>query len=133
MATKTKSPAKKRFIDNKDGTVTDTKTNLIWQKEDDGKERNWKDAKNYCDKNKANLPGKGWRMPTREELLTIVDLKRYGPAADSIFSAKSSWYWSSTPYAYGSVYAWVVYFDDGGVSWGVVSSGGCVRAVRQNS
>ena len=122
-----------RFIDNGDNTITDTKTNLIWAKEDDGKERKWKDAKKYCEDNEAKLPGEGWRMPTREELLTIVDLERYNPAADPIFNAKSEWYWSSTPCAFDSGGAWCVGFYFGGVGWYGVDGGYLVRPVRQNS
>lgn len=127
----TKSSAK-RFIDQ-GSTVLDTQTNLVWMKEDDGVERNWKDAKEYCKKNKAKLPGKGWRMPTREEQLTIVDLKRYCPAADPIFKAKNAWYWTSTPCADDSAYAWYVDFNGGYVSWGYVYGKQYVRPVRQNS
>lgn len=122
-----------RFVDNGDNTVTDSKTNLLWMKEDDGKERNWADAKKYCEDNEAKLPGEGWRMPTREELLTIVNLERYSPAADPIFNAKSSRYWTSTPCAGGAGGAWCVYFDDGSVDWSSMGYGSCVRPVRQNS
>lgn len=123
-----------RFTDNGDNTVTDTKTNLTWAKEDDGKERNWKDAKEFCEKNEMKLPGEGWRMPTREELLTIVDLERYRPAIDPIFRiAEGTWFWSSTPYAGDSGLAWIVPFHDGGVDWGNIDYEYFVRPVRQNS
>ena len=32
------------FVDNLDGTVTDTETGLMWQQADDGTQRNWEDA-----------------------------------------------------------------------------------------
>ena len=82
---------------------------------------------------KQNFRGEGWRMPTREELLTIVDLERYNPAADPIFNAKSEWYWSSTPCAFDSGGAWCVGFYFGGVGWYGVDGGYLVRPVRQNS
>ncbi len=123
-----------RFTDNGDNTITDSKTGLIWAKEDDGKERNWKDAKAFCENNEMKLPGEGWRMPSREELLTIVDLERYGPAIDPIFKiADGTWFWSSTPCASDAGGAWPVYFSDGYVSWSGMSGGCYVRPVRQNS
>lgn len=121
-----------RFIDNGDKTVTDTKTGLTWQKTDDGKARTWKDAKKYCEE--ISLPGKGWRMPTREELESILDLTRYNPAIDPIFEgAKSDWYWSSTAHADYTDYAWFVLFYHGYVSCSSRDSLCFVRAVRQNS
>lgn len=123
-----------RFTDNGDNTITDSKTGLTWMKEDDGKERNHKDAIAYCENNEAKLPGEGWRLPTVEELFSLIDFSRHHPAMDPMFKVPEyPWYWSSTPYAYGSGSAWVVYFDDGSVGWGSIGSECCVRPVRQNS
>lgn len=123
-----------RFVDNGDGTVTDKETNLTWMKQDDGKKRSWADAKKYCEENQAKLPGEGWRMPTVNELFSLVDHTKYGPAIDPLFlNTQSSYYWSSTPYAGGSGFAWCVSFYSGGVGWDGLSSGYLVRPVRQNS
>lgn len=123
-----------RFIDNGDGTVTDKETNLVWMKQDDGTRRKWKEAKEYCEENKAKLPGEGWRLPTVKELISIIDYEKYNPAIDPIFTkTQSSYYWSSTPHAGGSGYAWFVYFSDGYVVWSYMDDGNCVRPVRQNS
>lgn len=132
METATKITA--RFTDNGDNTIIDSKTNLVWMKEDDGIERNWEDAKKYCEKNEAKLPGTGWRLPTIEELFSIIDFSRHHPAIDPVFTkTKSDYYWSSTPYANFSGYAWVVYFSFGGVNWFGIGYDDFVRAVRQNS
>ena len=40
--------AENRFVDNGDGTVTDTKKHLMWQKEDNGEEITFKQALEYC-------------------------------------------------------------------------------------
>ncbi len=123
-----------RFIDNKDGTVTDKETNLTWMKQDDGKRRKWEEAKKYCEGNQAKLPGEGWRLPTVKELISIVDYDKYGPAIDPIFTeTQTSYYWSSTPYAGASGYAWIVFFGDGDVYWVGMDGGYHVRPVRQNS
>lgn len=117
-----------RFIDNGD-TVTDQKTGLTWMKEDDGERRTLEEAKAYCEQ-----VGEGWRLPTIDELQTIIDRSKYRPAIDPVFTnTKSSWYWSSTPYAVNSSGAWVVYFNFGYVDWDGVSSSGFVRPVRQDS
>jgi len=106
-------PKASRFIDNGDGTVTDKETNLVWMKEDDGKERKWEEAKQYCEK-----LGNGWRLPTIKELISIIDYERHDPAIDPIFTnTKSSYYWSSTPHASYSDVAWGVYFGNGGVNY----------------
>ena len=81
--------------------------NLEWQAKDDGNERNWEDSLIY-----ATTLGDGWRLPTIGELFSIIDFTVYKPAC-KIDSCRSSYYWSSSPYAYGSSYAWYVNFYDG--------------------
>jgi uncharacterized caspase-like protein len=56
-----------RFIAYDNGTVLDTKTNLIWAAKDNGRAINWTNARSYCE----NYRGGGytdWRMPTKDEL-----------------------------------------------------------------
>jgi len=55
-----------RFIAYENGTVLDTRTNLMWAAKDNGEDINWYDAKKYCE----NYRGGGytdWRMPTIDE------------------------------------------------------------------
>jgi hypothetical protein len=58
-----------------------------------------------------------WRIPTVDELATIVDYgKPYpGPSINTIYFPNTSWgpYWSSTPYVPWSYQAWAVGFLDG--------------------
>ncbi len=64
-----------RYIDNRNGTVTDTKTGLMWASRDNGSKINWHDARSYC----QNYKGGGhsdWRMPTLRELSGLYDKKR---------------------------------------------------------
>ncbi len=61
-----------RFIAYDNGTVLDTRTNLMWAAKDNGSSINWADAKSYCE----NYRGGGytdWRMPTQEELAGLYD------------------------------------------------------------
>jgi tetratricopeptide (TPR) repeat protein len=56
-----------RFIAYVDGTVLDTRTNLMWAAKDNEKGISWEDANNYCE----NYRGGGytdWRMPTQDEI-----------------------------------------------------------------
>jgi hypothetical protein len=61
-----------RFIAFNNGTVLDTRTNLMWAAKDNGRNTIWADAKSYCE----NYRGGGytdWRMPTQEELAGLYD------------------------------------------------------------
>ena len=66
--------AAERFVDNKNGTVTDSKTGLMWAAKDNGSKVDWYDAKKYCE----NYRGGGysdWRMPAMSELNGLYDAK----------------------------------------------------------
>jgi len=133
-----------RFVDNKDGTIKDTKTGLIWVKNPHtdlpDKFKNymtWKDAIAAC--KELNFSGhKDWRLPTIEELRELVDYTRGAkpgePAIDTKFfsDTKCNWYWSSTPCAWGSGCAWCVSFSSGDVSSVGKASYFCVRPVRSS-
>ena len=53
-----------------------------------------------------------WRLPTKRELLSIVDNSSLKPAVDTRFFPNTvpAYYWSSSPYADQSALAWQVYF-----------------------
>lgn len=104
------------YQDNGNETVTDRKSGLIWMKSDDGTGRTWQDAVDYC----AGLVFAGqsdWRLPSRFELDSIVDYGRFYPSINPVFCSRSSFYWSAVPYAGDPVYAWGIYFNDGGDHW----------------
>ena len=70
-----------RFNDNDDGTVTDNLTGLMWTKNSQqvAGERNWYDAITaYNDLNFAGY--NDWRLPNVNELLSLIDRERLGPA-----------------------------------------------------
>jgi hypothetical protein len=108
------------YTDNANGTVTDNATGLIWQKEDDNNTYTWSsdgvvtEASDYC--TTLDLGGStSWRLPTIEELVSILDIGRYSPAIDTVYTnTNSSSYWSSTTYAPDVSYAWFVGFSNGG-------------------
>ncbi|MCX5820887.1 MAG: caspase family protein [Deltaproteobacteria bacterium] len=64
-----------RFISYNNGTVSDTKTNLMWAAKDNGSNINWANAESYCE----NYRGGGytdWRMPTQDELAGLYDANK---------------------------------------------------------
>ncbi len=75
---------------------------------------------------------KDWRLPTVEELLSIVNLDTYYPAIDSNYfpNTQSNWFWSSSPNANVSGYAWIVSFYYGNSSGNYKDSSSNVRLVR---
>lgn len=117
--------------DTSKGIVVDHMTGLIWAAETSPNELNWEEAKRYC----ANLEIGGytdWRLPTIDELRTIVDKSRGNPAINTDFfpDTKSSSYWSSTTNANDTNRAWYIYFRDGLDNYYYKSYYGYVRAVR---
>jgi len=118
------------YTDNGNGTITDNVTGLLWQKQDDGTTCTWDAANTYCAG--LSLTGTGWRVPTRRELMSIVDYGKYSPSINGTYfpNTQSSWYWSSTTYASNTTYAWNVYFGNGYVYVNYKTSTGYVRCVR---
>jgi OOP family OmpA-OmpF porin len=104
-----------RFVAYDNGTVLDTKTNLIWAAKDNGSNINWTDAKSYCE----NYRGGGytdWRMPTKGELKGLYDDSIFGKNGyhlTKLIKLSGSFIWSSemigsntfvTSFLYGLAY-----------------------------
>ncbi len=127
------------FVDNGNGTVTDTSTGLMWQQDTAGDGQGnydrmtWEEALAYCES--RTIGGHtDWRLPTIKELHSLVDYSRYNPAINTTYfpNTVSFDYWSSTTYAGNTYNAWYVYFYDGHDSWDSKSYNNYnyVRAVR---
>ncbi len=117
-----------RYVDNGDGTVTDSWTSLIWQQATAPYLLTWDNAIVYC--NNLTLAGHSdWRLPDRDELSSLVD-RNYDPKIhpDYFPDTRSDWYWSSTTLA--TNYAWVVNFSSGLDSTDLKTRSRFVRAVR---
>lgn len=101
------------FVDNGDGTVTDTTTGLMWQQETGGK-MEWESAISYCEALETG-GHTDWRLPTIKELQTIADYNRYSPAIDTGYfpNTFSSFYWAATTDSSNSSLAWGIYLDYG--------------------
>ena len=116
-----------RFTDNGDGTVTDNLTGLIWLKNANcGGTMTWANALTYCHTLSSGSCGLSdgsvegdWRLPNRRELLSLIDDGRSDPALPSghpFTGVLSSYYWSSTAFAFGTSLAWSVYLFVGSVN-----------------
>ncbi|MBW1671647.1 MAG: PEGA domain-containing protein [Deltaproteobacteria bacterium] len=95
-----------RFVDHRNGTVTDTKTGLMWTREDSyvhlGKYLNWEQSGSYV--NKLSTGGyDDWRLPKIAELKKIYEIEKSNTDKDGdiihidpIFSSGGTfWNWSS--------------------------------------
>lgn len=105
--------ASTRFVDNQDGTITDTLTGLVWLK-DAGclGTAFWGDALNAVSQLSSGACGLSdssqagdWRMPNLVELESLIDVSASNPALSAgnpFISVSNGIYWSSTSY-YGGV------------------------------
>lgn len=121
-----------RFERLSDGIVRDNTTGLEWDTSDfGGKEFTFEKAVKACEDLRTGGHS-DWRLPTIQELLSLVDYTRHEPAINKEFfpNCKSSWYRTSTPYAPFSGYSWIVYFSYGGSSYDHRDLDLFVRAVR---
>ncbi len=119
-----------RFVDNKDGTVTDNLTGLIWLKNTRcfGM-MDWKDAQlaakrlkdGDCGPDPAFTLSDGssagdWRLPSMSDLCTLIDFSKRNPALPDghMFSDfPSGYFWSATTLDNNPGMAWIVYFESG--------------------
>ena len=107
--------------------VTDLVTGLMWDK-DYATGKTWQQALEYCeDRNHAGETD--WRLPNRNELMSLVSYERYSPASD-FPDMPSQWFWSSSSGAYGPANAWGVKFNYGYVGSDGEPDAGYVRCVR---
>lgn len=88
----------------------------------------WREAEEYA---------KQFGMqPSDFELSTLIDRSKRNPAiieAAKILDLKTDdWYWSRTPLAGNSDYAWFVDFEDGGMYYSIEASNYYVRPVRSS-
>jgi len=85
------------YVDNRDGTVIDTTTNLTWEQTDDGYPKNIHAAYQYCEE--LDLSGHNdWRMPTISELEEISNIggHKNEHIICQVFDTKNSSYWTQT-------------------------------------
>ena len=106
------------YVANADGTATHTPTGLMWKRCAEGQV--WADnactgaAATYAWEAAKPLSGDtagktDWRLPTIEELLTLVDYSQYAAINETAFPNSENLYlWSSSYLASYADYAWYV-------------------------
>jgi len=88
--------AEKRFVDNGDGTVTDMRRKIMWQKGDNGREVTFEEAQDYC--KTLRLAGYvDWRLPNPDEPDTAVAVELMMRLHSRDAYAYFDLYWSSNP------------------------------------
>ncbi len=87
------------FVENGDGTITDTITGLMWQKEGSKRSVRFIDGISLLEKNlnKKKFAGySDWRIPTIEELSSLIERKGVNKLhIDPIFESRQARCWSS--------------------------------------
>jgi len=113
--------------------VSDKVTHLEWQRFTEDKSYAWSDALYYCKGLMVDGLG-GWRLPSRIELISLVDFTIATPAIDAQTFAGTppDSFWSATPFVGAKSAAWGVHFGfhDGLVFTDDVSQQHRVRCVR---
>lgn len=112
--------------------VLDRVTGRMWQRFVDGQTRVWSQAREYCDR--LELGGfSDWRLPSRVELISIVDLTHSQPSINQTAfpKAPADWFWtSSVDVENPTTAAWYVYFYFGYPKTDAMSNRFRVRCVR---
>ncbi len=128
-----KLPVSARFqLVLNNAAVLDKETGLVWEKSPDTTLRTWNDAVYYA--YSKNVGGrKGWRLPTVEELASLVDPTQSNPALPSghpFTNVQSNRYWPSTTTVVDTGIVWDVDFSSGNVYSSVKSANNYVWCVR---
>jgi hypothetical protein len=147
-------PTYPRWVDNSNGTITDTVTGLIWLKKADCIHADWEDAlaavnslaSGQCELTYGSAAG-SWRMPNRNELQSLSDRMETNHAAffnatylnwdGTLYRApiftdfvEGQYYWTSTTEAANTNEAWTVFSCDYGIYDTPKSNTGYALAVR---
>jgi hypothetical protein len=128
------APNLESYTDNGDSTVTDNITGLMWQQALSTTTYTWAQAVAYCP-TLSLASHNDWRLPSRIELVSIVDFGvTSGATINATYfpSTPADWFWSSSPLAGSSSDAWFVSFvvGNGYALYSVVSGTDYVRCVR---
>ena len=128
------------FTNNGNGTITDNVTGLMWQQGDSG-ELTIENGILYCD----NLVLGGfsdWRLPNKEESMSILNLDRNNPALNTTYfpNTTAGYWWTSTVQYNNANAIWVTNAGGGTgpkLKTETISAGGTLkyhaRAVRSST
>ncbi len=112
------------YVDNGDGTITDQRTQLMWQKSSGEVSvrggipitYTWEEACQYCD-DLVLADYDDWELPDISQLRTLIN-SEFKPAINLEFfpdtSSSNYFYWTGSSYSLRETYVWYVQFQDGG-------------------
>jgi hypothetical protein len=109
------------YIDNGNGTTTDTRTELMWVRDglsngcNNGNPLSFDQALGFCE----SLTYGGysdWRLPNVRELESLVDAGRYAPSINTTHFPNTKFGYYSSVYYWTSTAYWWVDFDYGSVA-----------------
>lgn len=104
-----------------DDVVFDKETGLVWERNPDSERKEGWDSLEDYSYQKIKAGRRGWRLPTIEELLSLVDPKRANPSLPAghpfINVQLDYFYWSATPVASSpQACVWGCHFGNGDIS-----------------
>ena len=136
------SQAQGRFTTSADGQeVTDTTAKLTWRRcaeglKWDGKTCKGKLAKfSYAGAKAAAASAKGWRIPSKEELVGLVDMAKKKPRIDPLAfpATPAAPFWATKQGSTDDLNAWLVSFANGKVRGNLGEAKFPLRLVRAGS
>lgn len=123
-------------VDETNDTVLDDVTGLMWQRTVSDSVFSGKKSNDYC----ASLVHGGfddWRLPSRIELVSLVDFTKLDPAIDTntFPNTPNASFWTSSPFAGDTYSAWFINSPDGSANYSDVvflERARCVRLGHTN-
>ena len=118
------------IVDNKDITVTDRATGLMWQKSGSSEYMKYEEAEEYIKNinNKVFAGYTDWRIPTLVELMSLMEKQQKSTLhISNVFSLKQRWCWSSDKFGLDR---WNAGFIYGNVAYNSQNQGSYIRGVR---
>jgi hypothetical protein len=131
-----------RYVVIQNGTVKDQTTGLMWKLCAEGLsgfgcaegaplKMRWAAASRHA--GSSRFAGYAdWRLPDREELLSLLQRRCHGNDIDGVTfpNTPASPFWSATPASYYPGSAWRVHFGNGSIDYGTRKDTAYVRLVR---
>jgi Protein of unknown function (DUF1566) len=123
------NPASPRYT-TQDGFVSDEDTQLMWEQPMQTSTYGLAQAGEYC--KALTVDGGGWRLPSINELQSLIDEARSKPAIDddAFPDTPVDFFWTSSPVTGFTSYGWTVSFDNGAANFFDGTQQHAVRCVR---
>ena len=98
--------------------AVDRETGLVWDRSPDSTPRTWLGAHRHCNDRAVGVGNRlGWRVPTVQELASLVDptspARPALPAGHPFTNVQADFYWSATTFGENPANVWGVSFVDG--------------------